>query len=1104
MEQHMGNFIEQDSLLKSENQDKIYYELTDSQKEIWLAAQFGDIASCAFNEIFILSLNGPVSIQNLENAINKLLSRHEAFKMRFHDNGTFSIANDIPSIHLQLEDLSSLSEEKRSERIGTIIDRQSLTPFDLKSSPLIRPLIIKLGNDSYQLIVTAHHLIMDGWSRRVFLDELSMIYSSLVNNSELLLAEPDSFIDYHKSLIEDVNSKSSSSSADYWKKLFSSVPAPLNLPTDNNRPAAKSFNGDTSSITLSQEDLDLLTNASKNLKVTLHSFLFSTFYVLLNRLANQSDLVIGIPSSGQAISGMKSLIGDCVMLLPIRVATNEDNTFEDLVKLAKSNILDAYDNSQFTYGKILQEIAVKRDIGRQTLVEVLFDVSQSTKNLRFFDISSKCSTGGKKATNFDLFLHIENTTSDITLHCDFNTDLFQKSTIDRWMKHLKVIITSVISNPLLKISEIPLMNHTELNTILTVWNSRDSKYPQCKVAHLFEMQVSKTPEKIAVIWKNNSFTYNEINQRANQLANLLLKRGISPEKIVGLFLDRSVDTIIAMLGVLKAGGAYLPLDPDFPLQRIEYMIAHSRTEAIITKESLKETLLNSIQLPSNLNLICIDSEKDTLVKESTSNPPDKGTITDLAYLLYTSGSTGKPKGVQITNTSLVNFLFSMKKEPGINETDILLSVTTTSFDISGLEIYLPLISGATTFIAPRECVLDPFALINIVNNSGITIMQATPSTWKMMLEAGWKSANQLKILCGGEALTAKLAKELLEIGADLWNMYGPTETTIWSTIHHCKFSSELAPPIGKPIDNTYTYIIDKYMQPVPIGVTGELLIGGKGLARGYLFMDDLTKSKFIKNPIIGAKGDILYKTGDIAKFSENGEIVYVGRSDYQVKIRGFRIEIGEIESSILNFPGIKETVVIAKDDSNSNKYLAAYYVADQKVSFNLENLKTFLKSILPSYMIPSYFIKMDCFPLTPNGKIDKSNLPVNFGDFTVNPHSTNYSAPDTDIEKQLVDIWKNVLNLGVIGTNDNFFDLGGHSLLLTRIFKSIQELSTKTLTMMDMFKYTTISSLADYITSKETDSQTLKSIQNRMSMQKINLEKQKSLYKKKQGAPPNR
>lgn len=1093
----MVSFITQDSLSKIDGQDMVYYELTDSQKEIWLVAQLGNVASCAFNETFILLLQGQVSIHNLESAFNTSLSRHQAFKMRFHNDGTFSIADTIAPIHLQLEDLSSLSEEITSERIRMIADQQSLTPFDLKNPPLIRPLLIKLKNDTYQLIVTAHHLIMDGWSRNVFLDELSSIYSSLVNNADLLLTPPDSFLDYHKSLMEASNSNSSSSATDYWKSLFSSIPAPLNLPSDNNRPANKTFKGDTSSFALGQEDFILLNNASKKLKVTLHTFLFSTFYVLINKLADQNDIVIGIPAAGQAISGMRSLIGDCVMLLPIRVATDESGTFEDLVKIVKNNILDAYDNSGITYGKILQEIAVKRDSSRQALVEILFDISQSSKNLGLIDISSKCSTGVKKATTFDLYLHIESTTSDITFHCDFNTDLFLKSTIDRWLNHLKVIVANVISNPSLKISEIPLMNHLELNTILNIWNTKGSKYPQCKVPYLFEMQVLKTPEKIAIIWKDNSYTYNEINQRANQLAHLLLKAGISSEKIVGLFLDRSVDTVVAMLGVLKAGGAYLPLDPDFPPQRIEYMITHSRTELIITKESLKDSLQNSIKLSSNMNLICIDSKRENLAKESTTNPAEKGTITDLAYLLYTSGSTGKPKGVQITSASLVNFLSSMTKEPGINDTDILLSVTTTSFDISGLEIYLPLISGATTFIAPRECILDPFALINIVNNSGITIMQATPSTWKMMLEAGWKSANQLKILCGGEALTAKLANQLLEIGADLWNMYGPTETTIWSTIHHCQSPTELAPPIGKPIDNTYIYIVDKYMRPVPIGVTGELLIGGDGLARGYLFMDDLTKSKFIKSSINGTKDGILYKTGDLVKFSENGEIQYVGRSDFQVKIRGFRIEIGEIESSISKYTGISETVVIAKDDSASNKYLVAYYIADQNASFNQENMKIFLKSILPDYMIPSFFVKMEHFPLTPNGKIDKNKFPANFDALTVNPHSSNYCAPDTDIEKQLINIWKNILNLGVIGTNDNFFDLGGHSLLLTRVFQSVQKLSTKTITMMDMFKYTTISSLAEYITSNDADSNTLKNIQNRTSMQKMNLEKQKSLYKKR-------
>ncbi|MFL5663118.1 MAG: non-ribosomal peptide synthetase, partial [Ktedonobacteraceae bacterium] len=592
--------------------------------------------------------------------------------------------------------------------------------------------------------------------------------------------------------------------------------------------------------------------------------------------------------------------------------------------------------------------------------------------------------------------------------------------------------------------------------LLVEWNATQAAYPKDKCLHqLFEAQVERTPDAVAVIFKSEQLTYRELNGKANQLAHYLLQHGVGPEVLVGLCVERSLEMVVGLLGILKAGGAYVPLDPTFPPERLAFMLQDAQAAVLVTQQHLLT------QLPAHgPKVVCLDADAAVLIQQSEVNRLSAATSDNLAYVIYTSGSTGRPKGVQVLHRAVVNFMLSMRQQPGLTTQDTLLAITTLSFDIAALELFLPLIVGARVIVASRETAADGEALAETLTRARVTVMQATPITWRLLLAAGWQGKPDLKILCGGEALPLDLAQQLLHRVASLWNVYGPTETTIWSTL--CKIEAEEGVvTIGRPIANTQMYLLDTQLQPVPVGVPGELYIGGDGLARGYLNRPELTAERFIPHPFSNEPGARLYKTGDLARYQPDGTIEHLGRLDYQIKLRGYRIELGEIETVLARHPAVRQAVVIAREDVPGDKHLVAYVVLHEKRAVTVVDLQSHMTKQLPNYMVPSAFVLLESFPMTPNGKIDRRSLPT--------PQHTRpelqkaFVAPRTSIEEVLAGIWSQILRIEQIGVHDDFIALGGDSLMAMQVISRLRRTLQIELTLARFFEARTLAELSKII-----------------------------------------
>jgi amino acid adenylation domain-containing protein len=703
-------------------------------------------------------------------------------------------------------------------------------------------------------------------------------------------------------------------------------------------------------------------------------------------------------------------------------------------------LLAGYEHQNYTYGRLVRKLQTPRDPSRLPLTEVQFNLERVGDDMKFDGFEAQADPNPKSFVNFDIFLNIVESKDGLMLDCDYNTGLFDEATIARWLGHYETLLLGMVDDAGQPVSRLPLLNTASRQQMLVDWNRTAADYPHSVCVHqLFEEQARKTPDAIAAVFESERLTYRELDRKANQLANYLRNNGVRPGVIVGIFVERSLDMIVALLGVMKAGGAYVPMDPTYPAERISFVLNDASVPMLLTQENLFKTVN-----VGSAKHVFLDTEWANIARNSSDAPPAAATADDLAYVIYTSGSTGKPKGVEIPHRAVVNLLLSMSKKPGLAPNDVLVAVTTLSFDIAGLELFLPLAMGATLVIASREAAADGNLLMARLNSCGATVMQATPVTWKLLIEAGWDGKPALKALCGGEAFPRDLANELVRRAQSVWNMYGPTETTIWSSTIEVK-AGEGPVPIGPPIDNTQFYVLDKNNQPVPIGVAGELHIGGDGLARGYFHRPELTAEKFIADPFRGesARGASLgggsspaqpdarmYKTGDLVRYRADGTIEFLGRLDHQVKLRGFRIELGEIETAISRYPGVREAVVIVREDIPGDKRLVAYVTSDQQ-ALTISAVREALTGKLPNYMLPSAVVRLDAMPLTPNGKIDRKALPA--PDTARTARQRDYVAPRTEQEKTLAAIWAEVLHLDRVGVQDNLFELGADSLHIFQI-----------------------------------------------------------------------
>jgi amino acid adenylation domain-containing protein len=1044
--------------------------LSFAQQRLWFLEQMNP-GSPAYNIPSAVLMKGRLDLNALTESFNQVIRRHEVLRtvFRMTDGRPFQVILPELKINMPVYDLTGVSGEDQMEEAGKIITEDNLKPYDLNNGPLIRILLIKLQEEENVLCLNMHHIISDGWTLQILMREVSALYSACSSGKASAVPEPPiQYGDYTVWQREWVQGDTLKKQMDYWVKKLTGSQGVLELPTDFQRPPVQGFKGARQHLEIPAGLVGELSVLAQKKGATLFMILLTALKIVLHKYSGQSEIIVGTPIAGRNRTELEGLIGYFVNTLALRTDFSGNPSFDELLKRVKETTQGAYDNQDIPFENIVEVLQPERDLSRNPMYQVCFSYqSEAIPEIHMQGLNID-SLGVESGTaRFDIELQLWKDNDIIKGFFEYSSDLFESSTMARFSEHFLCVLANIAKYHEKAISDISVMSEYEKKKILYDWNNTYAEYSQDLSVHrLFEQQVLKTPDRTAVIFEDQRLTYRELNISANQLANYLKKLGAGPETFVGICVERSTDMLIAQLGILKAGGTYIPIDPAYPSERIAFMIQDAKMPFIITQQGLSDSIPGQ-----DAKIICIDSEWNSICRESIENSADSVASTDLAYIIYTSGSTGKPKGVEIPHGAVVNFLKSMSREPGICQDDRLLSVTTLSFDIAALELFLPVTTGACVVIAKRETVFDGTALADSIKKHDITIMQATPATWRLMIGAGWKGNSKLKVLCGGEPLPVDLAEQLLKRGASLWNMYGPTETTIWSSVWKIE-EGQGRISVGKPIDNTQMYILDSQLQPVVIGATGELYIGGDGLAREYLKRPELTREKFIPNPYGSEPSARIYRTGDVARFMPDGTIEILGRIDHQIKIRGFRIELGEIETVLSKYGSVDQAVVSVKEFSSNDKRLVAYFTLKKDDNtFSEGDLRKFMKEELPEYMIPSVFVKMEALPLTPNGKINRLLLPM---PETAKADTRETDAlPKSELEKTIAGIWKEVLKVDRVGQNDNFFDLGGHSLLMTQVHLKLKEVINTDITMLDMFKYPTVSSLAKFLGGGKEEESTL-------------------------------
>ena len=893
---------------------------TEPQIEVWTACLLGgDNATRAYNIVLSLRLIGAFDRPAMEQAIQALLRRHEVLRSVFSANGEHLCVFKEVVIDIAYQDISEKPADQKDSLIEQYAKQDALHIFNLLHGPLFKAGLFTVSDQEHRLVLTTHHSISDGWSTGVILQDLSALYSAYTQNIYLDLPEAPSFVHYAEEQRKFYESDEYTQIEKYWVDKYKGKVPSFDLPTDFPRPTFRTFKSSRLDFPLDDDLVAAVKKMGLKAGCSFVTTLLAAFDVLLHRLSGQEDIVVGLPTAGQSITGNHKLVGHCVNLLPLRSHLETHLKFSDFLKVCRQSLFDAQDHQRLTFSALLKNINIPRDTSRMPLVPVIFNIDMGMdEGVHFHNLTHQFITHPKEYENFEWFFNISEFNKSLTVEWAYNSDLFKAETIHRLMADFETILKTVVADPSVLVSDITFKSEEGLSEKLTYWNDTSADYPKQPLHELIAQTAGKNPQKTAILFKKQALSYQAVNETANQLAHYLIQQEIKVGDVVGIALDRSPDMLITILAVLKAGAAYLPLDPEYPQDRLAFMLTDSSAKLLITSKKYTGNLA------SQATEILIENALDAAKACAKNNPDRLVSGHDLAYVLYTSGSTGKPKGVLIEHRNVVNFLWSMQAVPGIKKEDILLAVTTISFDIAGLELYLPLLAGATILLADTATARDGRALLDLVRAQNVSIMQATPSTWRMMLDSGWDKPLPLKALCGGEALPNDLADKLIRNCSELWNVYGPTETTIWSTVK--KIDSTQLITIGKPINNTQVYVLDEFLKPVAEGVVGELYIAGDGVARGYLNRPELTAERFVTNPFDKGQTSVMYRTGDLGKFLSTGEIQCLGRVDQQVKVRGHRIEPGEIENVLTGIETIKEAVVIAREDRPGDQQLVAYIV----------------------------------------------------------------------------------------------------------------------------------------------------------------------------------
>ncbi|MGB0496339.1 MAG: non-ribosomal peptide synthetase, partial [Kangiellaceae bacterium] len=996
---------------------------------------------------------GSINVVAVEQTINALIARQGALRTTFNDvdGKIVQIVHSELSVNLNQIDISTLDEKKKAVHLQKVLDTGVQKPFDLVDGPLVRVSLIKVNEEEHVFFFCVHHLIFDRRSLGLLNKEFTDFYQFFSSGTSAGLSQLSvGYSDYTRWRLDKINKEDLTKQWQYWKENLKNI-KPLELPYDKKRSIVANTKGDRSYLDLPNGLIDDFESAVSKRGVTLFMGLLAVFKLLIHRWSGEEDILTGTPFSDRRLKGTENLFGFFVSTLILRTDLSGDPSFSELLSRVRKKSFNSYQYNSMPLDKIIEALNPERIVNRNPLFDLDFQLQKlQPEVLEVGDATISECRASRFSSQYDLGFTVRekesnaNGRQDYDIRFEYRTDLFNKETIDLLLKRYQYLLEEVINNQDKKLSEYSILLEEERKSLVIDRNQTCFNYANKNMHQLFLQQVKATPNKTAVLTESSSFTYKQIATQAAILAIHLKQQGVKENSIVGILLSRSELIPVAMLASFFLKATYLPLDPEYPVSRIEYILNDASVEHVLVEESFSNMVTSSLSKKIYPHLILNESKlNDSEIDEALECFSNLGGMTQLAYIIYTSGSTGNPKGVMLTQNNLTSFIVAMEQRPGINANDTLLAVTTISFDISVLEILLPLSVGAATIIVNRDSSYDPEILSSLLIKHDVTIMQATPATWQMMVASGWEGKKDLKLLTGGEALSQKLSDELQPLVKEVWNMYGPTETTVWSSCYQIKSVGQ-TPLIGKPIANTQIYILDQNNQPVVNGAYGELCIAGDGLSNGYFGRDDLTKKVFIENPFysqsienqINSSSKKLYKTGDLVRFNSDNNIEYVGRMDFQVKVRGYRIELGEIESAINKHPDIDNSVVIVREDNVDDKRIVAYAISE-RTNINVDALRLFVQELIPSYMLPQHFVLLDEFPKTPNGKTDRKSLPA--PEYENQGASHSIVEPNSETEKALVNIWSQLTGQKSISINSNFFDIGGHSLLAMQVIATAKK-----------------------------------------------------------------
>jgi amino acid adenylation domain-containing protein len=1037
--------------------------LSFAQQRLWFLDQL-EPGSSLYNILTAVRLTGRLNVSALEQTLSEIIRRHEVLRTSFPviDGNPRQLIAPAQPVHLSVINLSELTEADSEAEVRRIAAEQAQRPFDLAQGPLLRVSLLRLSEESHALIFTMHHIISDGWSMGVLIREVATLYEAYCEGRPSPLPELNiQYADFAHWQRQWLQGEVLEAQLAYWEQQLGGTLPVLELPTDRPRPAVQSYHGATRSFMLDKGTSEALRDLSRQKGVTLFMTLLAAFQTLLARYTGQGEIIVGTDIANRNRGETEALIGFFVNQLVMRTDFSDDPTFSELLRRVREATLAAYMHQDLPFELLVQRLQPERDLSRAPIFQtklVLQNVPHEELKLPGLTLGSVAVEN--VAARFDLTLVMLDLPDGLSGFIEYNTDLFDDSRMMRLLDHFNRLLEGIVAGPERRVSELPLLSNVERQQALIEWNRTEVERPHNASIHqFFEAQAAQTPEAIAVTFQDQELTYDELNRRANQLAHHLRRIGIGPEVRVGILMERSLEMLVGVLGILKAGGAFMPLDPEYSIGRLSFMLEDAQVPLLLTQERSLDGL------PAFWGqVICLDSEWENLAGESEHNPTNITEAANLAYVIYTSGSTGRPKGVLLQHGGLCNLALEQIRAFKVQPGSRVLQFASLSFDASVWEIFMALTSGATLCLGERAKLSSGAELVEVLRERGVTVATLPPAILSVMPAPALPALQTL--IAAGE----KCSREILEKwSADrhFFNAYGPTESTVCATMTERTGNDSQEPPIGRPIANTQVYLLDAKLQPVPVGVTGELHIGGAGLARGYLNQPALTAEKFIPHPFSREAGARLYRTGDLARYLPDGQIEFIGRADEQVKLRGHRIELGEIEVALSQHRAVREAVIALREDEPGEKRLVAYLVLEGETPASTSDIRSYLQEQLPSYMIPAAFVWLEELPLTRNGKIDRRALPapelagVGSGD--------SYIAPRTPTEELMASLWSEVLKVERVGACDNFFELGGHSLLATQLISRIREAFNVELLLVTLFEKPTVEQLSQAVEQRRTE-----------------------------------